>query len=195
MRPGPAQSVIRDGRPASSPVPECSSAHLYSCSPKLSVTRWPLVQWQDTGLWIREWWFEPTGANCTYGSRRRDGPVGAPFRAPLGEPREPARLTARTWGGSCPSASGSKCSCPSSRSRAAGADRGDSQFTLGLDPPPPEQGHELAERHRFGRVLAQPRAGNEAVGELERLPLRVLDGLGDEPAARVADGETAVAPK
>jgi hypothetical protein len=24
---------------------------------------WPLVQWQDTGLWIREWWFEPTGAN------------------------------------------------------------------------------------------------------------------------------------
>src|SRR6266540_4000119 len=89
MRPGPAQSVIRDGRPASSPVPECSSAHLYSCSPKLSVTRWPLVQWQDTGLWIREWWFEPTGANWTYGSCRRDGPVGAPFRAPLGEPREP----------------------------------------------------------------------------------------------------------
>src|SRR5256885_3112685 len=21
--------------------------------------------WQDTGLWIREWWFEPTGANPT----------------------------------------------------------------------------------------------------------------------------------
>src|SRR5581483_11962862 len=24
---------------------------------------WPLVQRQDIGLWIREWWFESTGAN------------------------------------------------------------------------------------------------------------------------------------
>src|SRR4029078_5168307 len=25
----------------------------------------PLVQWQDIGLWIREWWFESTGGNGT----------------------------------------------------------------------------------------------------------------------------------
>src|SRR6185312_14444877 len=25
--------------------------------------RCPLVQWQDIGLWIREWWFESTGGN------------------------------------------------------------------------------------------------------------------------------------
>ena len=24
---------------------------------------WPLVQWQDSRLWICEWWFESTGAN------------------------------------------------------------------------------------------------------------------------------------
>ena len=30
-------------------------------------SRWPFVQRQDSGLWIREWWFESTRANWTYG--------------------------------------------------------------------------------------------------------------------------------
>src|SRR5262249_16001538 len=33
----------------------------------------PLVQWQDIGLWIREWWFESTGGNSSaprVGARR-----------------------------------------------------------------------------------------------------------------------------
>ena len=27
------------------------------------ASHWPLVQRQDTRLWIWEWWFESTGAN------------------------------------------------------------------------------------------------------------------------------------
>src|SRR5215211_5461330 len=26
---------------------------------------WPFVQWQDSGLWIRQWWFESTRANLS----------------------------------------------------------------------------------------------------------------------------------
>lgn len=25
---------------------------------------WPLVQWQDSGFWIRQWRFDSSGANC-----------------------------------------------------------------------------------------------------------------------------------
>src|SRR6266581_5059235 len=32
-----------------------------------SCRRWPLVQRQDTRLWIWEWWFESTGANSPWG--------------------------------------------------------------------------------------------------------------------------------
>src|SRR5438445_3157821 len=46
--------------------------------------RWPLVQWQDTGLWIREWWFEPTGANPHQEKSGRGGltPARAAFSQP-----------------------------------------------------------------------------------------------------------------
>src|SRR3989454_2052011 len=40
--------------------------------------RWPLVQWQDTGLWIREWWFEPTGANPHQEKKRAGWPDPRP---------------------------------------------------------------------------------------------------------------------
>src|SRR2546428_11473890 len=40
--------------------------------------RWPLVQWQDTGLWIREWWFESTGANPHQEKKRAGWPDPRP---------------------------------------------------------------------------------------------------------------------
>src|SRR5437867_3472290 len=46
-------------------APCCASVRLYSvfCSLSPSPSDWPLVQRQDTRLWIWEWWFESTGAN------------------------------------------------------------------------------------------------------------------------------------
>ena len=38
---------------------------LLSRPTKFPRPHWPLVQRQDIGLWIREWWFESTGANWT----------------------------------------------------------------------------------------------------------------------------------
>src|SRR2546426_2190650 len=40
--------------------------------------RWPLVQWQDTGLWIREWWFESTGTNPHQEKKRAGWPDPRP---------------------------------------------------------------------------------------------------------------------
>src|SRR2546422_10744132 len=45
--------------------------------------RWPLVQRQDTRLWIWVWWFESTGANCLPRTRCRAGAAIA--RTPRGE--------------------------------------------------------------------------------------------------------------
>src|SRR2546425_10388900 len=45
--------------------------------------RWPLVQRQDTRLWIWVWWFESTGANCLPRTRCRAGAAIA--RTPPGE--------------------------------------------------------------------------------------------------------------
>src|SRR3989449_8487462 len=50
--------------------------------------RWPLVQWQDTGLWIREWWFESTGANPHEEKKRAGWP----------DPRPRCVLPASTYG-------------------------------------------------------------------------------------------------
>ena len=35
----------------------------------ISFENWPLVQWQDNGLWIRESWFESKGANYPAAAR------------------------------------------------------------------------------------------------------------------------------
>src|SRR6185437_12633778 len=68
----------------------CVCASIF-CSLIPSLSRWPLVQRQDTRLWIWVWWFESTGANsppCTafthwrwtdgFASDPDDGPPGAP---------------------------------------------------------------------------------------------------------------------
>ena len=37
------------------------------CAPSsVRFLHWPFVQWQDSGLWIRQWWFESTRANWIY---------------------------------------------------------------------------------------------------------------------------------
>lgn len=45
--------------------------------------QWPFVQWQDTRLWIWEWWFESTRANCG-GSPH--SPVALVYRPETGHP-------------------------------------------------------------------------------------------------------------
>src|SRR5256712_9724788 len=40
--------------------------------------RCPVVQWQDPGLWIREWWFESTGANPHQEKKRAAWPDPRP---------------------------------------------------------------------------------------------------------------------
>src|SRR5687767_7307977 len=39
---------------------------------------WPFVQRQDSGLWIREWWFESTRANPGTPARPRAPDANAP---------------------------------------------------------------------------------------------------------------------
>src|SRR4051794_4621922 len=43
--------------------------------------RCPLVQWQDIGLWIREWWFESPGGNALV-------PPPSPRAPPQGSPMD-----------------------------------------------------------------------------------------------------------
>ena len=40
--------------------------------PRTCPSQWPLVQWQDSGLWSRQWWFESTGANHGDAALRTD---------------------------------------------------------------------------------------------------------------------------
>jgi hypothetical protein len=96
------------GRAHRSRGPQCGHS-AQGLPPRPSSVRsppsWPFVQRQDSGLWIRQWWFESTRANNNLARRSLQGvvtSVGTSSTEPRSGEKTPSRLEgvffASRWG-------------------------------------------------------------------------------------------------